>query len=135
MISIDLQNMQPIPGARTLHGKDFTAPQTQAEILAMLGGDRVNSVLSDMAPNATGVKSLDHDLIIDLSLSALKFSVGVLEHGGHFVCKIWQGGQQRQLQDAMHRVFKDLKVVKPHSSRMESAEIFLLGKYFKGLQQ
>ena len=133
VISVDLLPIVPLPGAEILSGRDFTHAKTQTEILDMLNGRKVNSVISDMAPNATGVKSLSHELIIDLVLSALKFATGVLENEGHFLCKIWQGSEQHRLENILNKLFTEVNVIKPKSSRKESAEIFVLGKGFHGI--
>lgn len=72
MISIDLQQMYPIKGAILLGNSDFTSPKTWKKIKDHLNGQSIDVVLSDMAPNATGVKQLDHDLIIRLAYSVIK---------------------------------------------------------------
>ena len=130
MISIDLLPIASLPGAIILSGKDFTHLDTQREVLNILEGSKVNSVISDMAPNATGVKSLSHELIIDLVLSALKFSIGILHENGNFLSKIWQGSEQVKLEKILKKLFHEVHIVKPKSSRKESAEIYLLGKGF-----
>lgn len=132
MIAIDLQPMAPIKGATLLPQCDFRDISTQRKILSILSGKKVDVVLSDMAPNASGIKSLDHDNIVDLCLSALRFSAGVLEHGGTFLCKLWQGTRQEQLQRFMQQGFKNVSVIKPHASRSDSSEIYLLGTQFTG---
>lgn len=72
MISIDLQQMYPIKGATLLGNSDFTSPKTWQKIKDHLNGQSIDVVLSDIAPNATGVKHLDHDLIIRLAYSVIK---------------------------------------------------------------
>ncbi|KAK7507242.1 hypothetical protein BaRGS_00001177 [Batillaria attramentaria] len=132
VIGIDLNHMTPIEGAFILHQSDFTALQTQEKIVKILGGRPVDLVLSDMAPRASGQKFMDHELIVELCFSVLRFGVTVLRPGGHLLCKLWQGGEQRKLESAMQSVFESVKVVKPDSSRSDSAEIFLLGRNLRG---
>ncbi|XP_076459004.1 rRNA methyltransferase 2, mitochondrial-like [Babylonia areolata] len=124
--------MMPVEGAYIIHQSDFTLPDTQRKVQTILNGRPVNVVLSDMAPRATGQKSLDHELIISLCFSVLVFARNVLRPGGHVVCKLWQGGEQQKLESAMGMMFEKVKVVKPASSRTDSAEIFLVGKNFHG---
>ena len=132
VIAVDLLHINPIDGATVLSQSDFTDPSVQKEILNNLGTDRVNAVISDMAPNATGVKSMDHELIIDLCFSALNFSSKVLQRWGHFLCKIWQGNEQKRLEKNLQFYFETVRIVKPQASRKESSEIYLLAKNFKG---
>lgn len=72
LIGIDLQQMYPIKGVTLLGNADFTAPKTWKKIKEFLNGRSIDVVLSDMAPNATGVKHLDHDLIIRLAYSVIQ---------------------------------------------------------------
>lgn len=72
LIGIDLQQMYPIKGVTLLGNSDFTAPETWLKVKELLNGRPIDVVLSDMAPNATGVKLLDHDLIIKLAYSVIK---------------------------------------------------------------
>lgn len=127
-------NVSPIDGATLLFPYDFTTAETQSKVLDILGQIKTDIVLSDMAPNATGVKSFDHDKIVELCSSVLKFSTVVLKDGGNVLCKIWMGGKQTLLEDAMKRMFSHVKYVKPTSSRTESAEIFVLGRDYKGIK-
>ena len=122
--------MNPVEGASILSDHDFTKPETQEKILHLLNGKKVDVVLSDMAPNATGVKFLDHELIINLCFAALKFSRDILKEDGTFLCKFLQGGRWKYLEGAMKQMFKEVKLVKPIASRTESAEAFALGRHF-----
>ena len=131
VIGVDIQHMAPVEGATILYNSDFTTLETQEKILKILEGRKVHTVMSDMAPNATGLKSMDHELIIALCLSALKFSLPVLKDGGTFLGKIWQGNQQARLESLMKTFFKTVRVVKPNASRNDSAEVFLLARNFK----
>ena len=128
MIGIDLQHIEPIEGAVIFDKSDFTSPDTQARILEELGGHLADVVLSDMAPNASGTPSLDHDAIIQLCLSVLQFCTVVLKSNGSVVCKLWMGGDQEKLKCVMERMFRKVKYVKPEASRSDSAELFLIGQ-------
>ncbi len=131
---MDKQHFQPIQGAHIIC-KDFTKSATKGEILlGILSGQKADVVLSDMAPGPSGIKSLDHQLIYNLATDSFRFAQQILNKGGHFVCKIWQGSNQKKLHDAIADNFHKVKVLKPSSSRSESAEVFLLGHGFKGLR-
>lgn len=134
VISIDLQPIMPIEGAIVIPSCDFTKTETQEKILEKLGQRKADIVISDMAPNATGTKHLDHELIINLCISVLRFSTNVLQEGGNILCKFWPGTEQDKLQKAMEKFFKTVKIVKPESSRSNSSEIFMLGKHLKKLK-
>ena len=73
MVSCDLLDMEPVKGAVTLPGRDFTAAATWREIRAALAGREVQAVLSDMAPNVSGKPELDHEAITNLVYTVLKF--------------------------------------------------------------
>lgn len=128
VISVDLLGISPIEGCVIFSQSDFTKAETQSKILNCLGEGKANIVLSDMAPNATGVKQFDHDLISELCLSVLTFAALVLSDGGTVVCKIWMGHNQNRLLLAMKTIFKNVKIIKPNASRGDSAEIFLVGR-------
>ena len=83
-----------------------------------------------MAPSATGTPSLDHDMIIELCLSVLKFCTAVLGDNGCVVCKIWMGGDQEKIKHVMERMFRKVRFVKPEASRSDSAELFLVGQEY-----
>lgn len=72
LIGVDLQQMYPIEGVTLLGNSDFTSVKTWNKIKEILNGRPIDIILSDMAPNATGVKHLDHDLIIKLAFSVIK---------------------------------------------------------------
>lgn len=131
VIGIDLQHMMPIDGANLLFRHDITLPKTQDEVLDKLDGRKVDLVLSDIAPARSSNKELDHDKIIELSSSVVRFSTVVMKEGGTFLCKIWSGGKQKLLEDVLCKLFQTVKLVKPPSSRADSAEIYLLAKGFR----
>jgi 23S rRNA (uridine2552-2'-O)-methyltransferase len=115
-------------------GMDFTTPSAQAQLQELLDGKKVNVVLSDMAPNATGVREMDHENILHLAYSALRFAVQVSCVGGCVLLKIWDGRESSRLEQDIGRFYKQVKVVKPPASRADSAEKFLLARMFKGLK-
>ena len=135
VIAVDKQHCQPIQGAQILI-KDFTKATTKEEILlGLLNGQKAHVVLSDMAPSPSGLKSLDHQVICSLATDVLRFAREVLTEGGHFLCKIWQGADQKKLHNEIANNFRKVKVIKPSASRSESAEMFLLGQGYKGMDK
>lgn len=130
VVGVDLQHMNNVPGAVILKECDLTADSTQQKISSILGKTKVNVFLSDMAPNATGIKSMDHEIIMQLCYVALTFAVGTMARQATFVCKVWQGPEQRRFEAILEQYFEQVKIVKPKASRLDSAEIFLLAKNF-----
>ena len=135
VISIDLEYIAPLEGASILDSSDFTNKITQNRICDILAGRQADIVMSDMAPKASGVKFMDHELIIGLCYSVLKFSISVLKEGGTVVCKLWQGNDQMKLESVMEKMFNNTRVIKPPASRSQSAEVFLLGQGFRGVKK
>jgi 23S rRNA (uridine2552-2'-O)-methyltransferase len=98
----------------------------------MLRDGRADVVLSDMAAQGTGHARTDHLRIVGLAEAAAEFACEVLEPGGAFVCKVFQGGSERALLDRLKRAFAVVKHVKPPASRAESAEMYVVATGFRG---
>jgi len=94
-------------------------------------GGRVDLVLSDMAPNTTGHAATDHLRIMALAEMALEFAISVLEDGGAFVAKVFQGGSERAMLDRMKRHFAQVRHAKPPASRKESSELYVIATGFR----
>ncbi|XP_019865459.1 rRNA methyltransferase 2, mitochondrial isoform X2 [Aethina tumida] len=121
-------------GATTFGNMDFTLDESQNILKTALNNLKANVVLSDMAPSATGISSLDTENIINLCYSVLRFAVQMTQVGGTILVKLWQCGETKQLETDIGRYYKMVRIVKPNSSRADSAEIFILGREFKGLK-
>lgn len=134
VIGIDLIRIHPIPGTLLLSPMDFTKTSTQEKIHQCLNGKLVDVFLSDMAPNATGVATLDHEMIIGLVFQALRFALQVSRPGAVFLAKIWSGGEMHLLLNDLERFYNLVHTVKPPASRKDSAEIYFLCQGFKGLK-
>lgn len=117
---------RPIAGARVLIGDIFTA--TDDELLGSLRAFDV--VLSDMAPDTTGVRSADQARSARLFAEALSRATRLLAPAGAFVGKVFQGPDFEDVRKQLAARFADVKIVKPDSSRAQSIEIFLVGKGF-----
>ena len=94
-------------------------------------GGRADLVLSDMAPNTTGHTDTDHIRIMALAELALHFAIELLEPGGAFVAKVFQGGSERALLDQLKRHFAVVKHAKPPASRKESSELYVVATGFR----
>lgn len=134
VLGIDKQPIYPIEGATLLNGMDFMAATSQNKILNILNGRKVNVFLSDMAPNASGIRDLDHENIMKLAYSALKFALQIIHINGIFVCKLWDGKKSLQLEKDLTRFFKYVKNIRPKATRDESTEKFLIAREFKGIK-
>ena len=126
VVAIDLQAIDPIPGVEILQG-DFLDDQVFARVAAETGG-RVDAVVSDLAPAASGQPDIDHLRILNLAEAALDFALRFLSPGGCFVAKMLQGSGERGFVEVLRRHFEQVARVKPPSSRRESSEFFLVAK-------
>jgi 23S rRNA (uridine2552-2'-O)-methyltransferase len=117
---------QPIPGARVLCADLYTA--TDGELLGELKAFDV--VLSDMAPNTTGIRATDQARSAALVEEALGRAERLLAPGGAFVAKVFQGPDVEAIRKRMAARFSDVRTLKPEGSRAQSIEIYLAGKGF-----
>lgn len=130
VVSLDLQPMEPVPGAHFLL-KDFTHDDAPALIIEALGGEKVDVVLSDMAAQASGHAATDHMRIMMLAEMAFDFARHVLKPGGVYLAKVLQGGTEKELLDGLKKHFKTVKHVKPPASRKDSSEMYVLALDFR----
>lgn len=130
VIGMDLQEIEPIPGA-TLIQHDFTDDTALDLLHDALSGQPVDVVLSDMAAAATGHTQTDHLRIMGLCEMAYDFAKDVLAPGGAFVAKILRGGTEQTLLTEMKQRFDTVRHFKPPSSRSDSAEMFVVAKGFR----
>lgn len=130
VVGVDLLDMQPLPGVRFVQG-DFGDDAVLAEVQALLDGRPVDLVLSDMAPNISGVASVDQARSIGLAELALDFAVKHLKPQGNFLVKVFQGSGFEQLVADLRRNFVQVMIRKPEASRSRSSEVYLVGKGLK----
>lgn len=131
VIAIDMHGMDPLPGV-VIFKQDFLEPDAPANLIAELGGEQADAVISDMAAHATGHRQTDHLKIMGLCEAALEFAREVLKPGGFFLCKVLRGGTEGQLLAELKRDFATVRHIKPKSSRDDSAELFVLATGFRG---
>lgn len=127
VLALDLLPMEAVAGVNFLLG-DFTEDAVLEEFERRLDGARVNVVLSDMAPNLSGVATVDQARSIHLCELALDFAVRHLKPGGQFLVKVFQGEGFMAFRQQMESAFASVQVRKPKASRDRSAEVYLLGK-------
>jgi 23S rRNA (uridine2552-2'-O)-methyltransferase len=125
VLAIDLLPMDPISGVDFLEA-DFLSETGLSWLRQRVGERAVDVVISDMAPNISGNRAIDQPRSMALIESALQFSEDVLNPGGSFLTKLFQGEGQREIEVAMAERFERLKRFKPRASRPESREIYLL---------
>lgn len=129
----DIHSLFNIPqGAQVFGNTDFTLPESQEKIKTLLKGRLINCVISDMAPNATGVRCLDQENIIKLCYSVLRFAIPLSAPDANCLMKVWDNGDVAKLEADILKFYKHVKRVKPPASRSDSAEIFILAKEFAG---
>lgn len=130
IIALDVLPMEPVADVEFIQG-DFREDETLAELQRRLGGDRVDLVVSDMAPNLSGVEVADAARMADLIELALEFSSEHLKPDGALLAKCFHGSGYSQLVERFKRHFVRVQARKPASSRGKSAETYLLGRGVK----
>ena len=126
IISIDLKEISPIDNGIHIKG-DFTEPDIQEKIKENLTKE-FDVVMSDMAVNTTGVKNLDSIQTGELCKEAMIFSKKVISSKGYFISKIFMGSTFNEIVALGKKIFREVKVFKPLSSRKESKESFIICK-------
>ena len=126
IVALDVLPMEPIEGVAFVQG-DFRDEASVRRIEALLDGRRVDVVLSDMAPNLSGIASSDSARVAHLVELAVDFARCHLAADGALVCKVFHGSGYSQLVELFKRSFRVVKPIKPKASRDRSAETFLVG--------
>ena len=127
VIALDILEMDAIPGVTFIQG-DFTEPATLLELEAALNNRPVDLVISDMAPNMSGVASSDQARSVYLCELALEFAGSYLKPEGTLLVKTFQGEGFQTFLGAMRANFEQVLTRKPKASRDRSSEVYLLGK-------
>jgi len=127
VIGLDLLPVEPLAGASFLQG-DFRDPPALAALQQALAGRRVDLVLSDMAPNISGIGVTDQARAEHLAELALEFAVAHLQPEGVLLMKTFHGGAFEALRRRLSEAFETVLVRKPKASRERSSEVYLLGR-------
>jgi 23S rRNA (uridine2552-2'-O)-methyltransferase len=129
VVGIDLLEVSPIKGIDFIQG-DFMQEEILNEMVDKLENKPVDLVISDMAPNISGIKMVDQQKAIYLNELAFDFATKNLKQNGHFLVKSFVGKDFEEFVKNLRSCFKKVYKIKPDSSRSRSAEIFLLGYEF-----
>ncbi len=130
VLALDLLEMEPIHGVDFLQG-DFREDEVLARLEEKLNGRSVGLVMSDMAPNMSGVPLVDQARIMYLAELGLEFCKAHLKPDGAFLVKVFQGTDYESFLRSMRDTFKSVAVRKPDASRDRSAELYLLGRILR----
>ena len=132
IIALDILPMEPIEGVQFLLG-DFREAEVLTQLEALLAGRQADVVVSDMAPNLSGIASADAARITHLVELAVEFAKAHLKPQGALVVKLFHGGSYSPLVQLFKQTFKVVKPLKPKASRDKSSETFLIGLELKSV--
>ncbi len=127
--ALDLLPMDPIPGVTFLQG-DFSDADVLQGLRDALGGEGVDIVMSDIAPNISGLRAVDQPRIMGLAEEAALFAAETLKPGGTFLVKLFQGEGVDELLRQTRAQYLSVRLVKPRASRPQSREIYLLATHY-----
>jgi 23S rRNA (uridine2552-2'-O)-methyltransferase len=127
VLAVDLLDMPQVPGVTAIRG-DFGDVGTLAAVERALGGRHADLVMSDMAPNISGIASTDQARSMELGDLALEFALQHLKPQGNFLVKVFQGAGYDGYVARLRRCFVQVRVRKPDASRSRSSEIYLVAK-------
>lgn len=125
VLALDLLPMAPLPRVEFILG-DFTEPEIQQKVLESLGESKVDWVISDMAPNFSGIDSVDQLRSMALSELVLEFALSILPKSGGFLIKVFQGEGFEAFLKTVRSCFKKVLIRKPKASRERSREVYLV---------
>jgi 23S rRNA (uridine2552-2'-O)-methyltransferase len=131
LVAVDLLPIKPIEGVEIIQG-DFTDENIQKRISEIFEDQRIDLVLSDIAPNISGIALADQARSIGLAEAVFYWSCNVLAKDGALLMKVFQGSGFDQLRQEILRRFQSVVTKKPDASRSRSAEVYLLARRFKG---
>ncbi len=129
--ALDLLEISPMPRVEIIRG-DFTAEEVLIELEKMLNGSQVDLVISDMAPNISGIKAVDQAKWLGLAELAFEFCHENLKRNGSLLVKCFEGSGTQGFRESLRKAFNSVKVKKPAASRDRSSEFFLFAKGKKG---
>lgn len=132
VLATDILPMAPISGVKFIQG-DFTEDAVFAGLIEEVGGDSVDLVISDMAPNITGIRAIDQPGSMHLAELALDFARSILREGAYFLVKVFEGDGIGEFKQILANEFEKVKVRKPKASRSRSREIYLLAEKYRNL--
>ena len=131
VVAVDILPMEPLPGVHFIQG-DFREQEVLDALLLALGRSKADLVISDLAPNISGIAVSDQARAMHLAELALEFARQCLKPGGSLVVKVFQGAGFTEFLGVMRKAFATVGSRKPEASRGRSSEMYLLGKGLKG---
>ena len=129
ILATDILPMEPITGVDFIQG-DFSTDEVFDDLVSRIGDSPVDLVISDMAPNISGISAIDQPRCIYLAELALDFARSILKPGAYFLVKVFQGEGIDAFKAQMSRNFRKVKIRKPDASRARSKEIYFLAEGF-----
>ena len=132
VLATDILPMAPISGVKFIQG-DFTEDAVFEDLIEKVGGDSVDLVISDMAPNITGIRAIDQPESMYLAELALDFARSILREGAYFLVKVFEGEGIGEFKQVLGSEFEKVKVRKPKASRSRSREVYFLAEKYRNL--
>ena len=129
VVAVDILAMDPLPGATIIQG-DCREADVMRRVLDVVGAEGVDLVMSDMAPNITGIAVVDEAQCLELAQMTLQFSHRFLKPGGTLLIKLFQFAETQSLLTEIKAAFGEVVRRKPDSSRAESREFYVVGRRF-----
>jgi len=130
ILALDVLPIEPLADVKFIQG-DFHDDAVERLLVEQLGGSPVDLLLSDMAPNLSGIASADAARSVHLAEVAADFAAKYLQPNGAFLVKAFQGSGYSQYVERLKRIFRSVAVRKPAASRATSAEVYLLGRQLR----
>ena len=127
ILGVDKKPIEPVPGCEFLQ-VDIMEKDALKKIKERL--EVADVVLSDLAPNITGIREIDQTRSKDLCFRAYEIASAVLRMNGNFLCKLFQGEESKELVDVLHKEFDRVKIYKPQASKKRSKEIYVVALGF-----
>ena len=132
VLATDILPMAPISGVKFIQG-DFTEDAVFEDLIERVGVESVDLVISDMAPNITGIRAIDQPESMHLAELALDFARSILREGAYFLVKVFEGEGIGEFKQILASEFEKVKVRKPKASRSRSREVYLLAEKYRNL--
>ncbi len=129
ILATDILPMEPITGVDFIQG-DFSNEEVFGDLVSRIGDSPVDLVISDMAPNISGISAIDQPRCIYLAELALEFARSILKPGAYFLVKVFQGEGTDAFKTHILRSFQKVKIRKPNASRARSKEFYFLAEGF-----
>ena len=130
ILATDILPMEPITGVDFIQG-DFSNEEVFGDLVSRIGDSPADLVISDMAPNISGISAIDQPRCIYLAELALEFARSILKPGAYFLVKVFQGEGTDAYKALILRNFQKVKIRKPNASRARSKEFYFLAEGFK----